>query len=74
VLLRTDNLNAEERVSLINICEENHDIFHLPEDKLTCTTADEHAIPTPIIDHSRAIITKSYRIPEAQKEEVKKTD
>jgi len=69
--LRTDHLNDEERVSLVKICEEYNDIFHLSGDKLTCTTAAEHAIPTPTIDPSRAINTKSYRIPEIHKEEVK---
>jgi len=70
--LRTDHLNEEERVSLVKICEEYHDIFHLSGDTLTCTTAAEHAIPTPTIDPSRAITTKSYRIPEIHKEEVKR--
>ena len=41
-------------------------------DKLTCTTSAVHTIPTPTIDPSRAINTKSYRIPEIHKEEVKK--
>ena len=61
--LRTDHLNDEERVSLVKICEEYHNIFHLSGDALTCTTAAEHAIPTPTIDPSRAINTKSYRTP-----------
>jgi hypothetical protein len=72
--LRTDHLNDEERVSLVRICEEYHDIFHLSGDTLTCTTAAEHAIPTPAINPSTAINTKSCRIPEVHKEEVKKTD
>jgi len=70
--LRTDHLNDEERVSLVRICEEYHDIFHLSGDTLTCTSAAEHAIPTPTIDQSRAINTKSYRIPEIHKEVVKR--
>lgn len=70
--LRTNHLNEEERVSLVKICEEYHDIFHLSGDTLTCTAAAEHAIPTPTIDPSRAITTKSYRIPEIHKEEVKR--
>lgn len=48
--LRTDHLNVEERVSLVKICEEYNDIFHLPGDMLTCRTAAEHAIPTTAID------------------------
>jgi hypothetical protein len=57
--LRTDHLNDEERVSLVKICEEYHDIFHLSGDKVICTTAAEHAIPTPTIDPSRAINTNA---------------
>jgi hypothetical protein len=70
--LRTDHLNDEVRVSLVKICEEYNDIFHLPGDTLTCSTAAEHATPTPTIDPSRAINTKSYRIPEIHKDEVKR--
>lgn len=44
--LRTDHLNSEERVSFIKICEEYDDVFYLPGDKLTFTTAAEHSIPT----------------------------
>ena len=65
--LRTDHLNDEERVSLVKICEEYHDIFHLSWNTLTYTTAAEHSIPTPAIDTSRAINTKSYRNPEIHK-------
>lgn len=70
--LRTDHLNSEERVSLVKICEEYNDVFHLPGDRLTFTTAAEHAIPTPTIHPNRAINTKSYRIPEIHKEEVQR--
>jgi len=70
--LRTDHLNEEERVSLVKISEEYHDVFHFSGDMLTCTTVAEHAIPTPTIDLSRAINTKSYRIPEIYKEELKR--
>jgi hypothetical protein len=34
---------------------------------LICTTAAEHAIPTPAIDSNRVINSKSYRIPEIHK-------
>jgi hypothetical protein len=53
------------------MCEEYNDIY-LPGDTLTCTTAAEHAIPTPTIDPSRAINIKPYRIPEIHKEEIQK--
>jgi hypothetical protein len=67
--LRTDHLNSEERISLIIICEEYNEVFHLPSDKLTYTIVTEHAIPTPTIDPTRGINIKSYRIPEVHREE-----
>jgi hypothetical protein len=70
--LRTDHLNSEERVSLIRICEKYNDVFHLPGDKLIYTTVTEHAILTPTADPTGGINTKSYRIPEVHREEVKK--
>jgi len=71
-LLRTDHLNDEDRVSLVKICEEYHDIYHFSGDTLTCTTAAEHAISTHTIDPSMAITIKSYRIPKINKEEVRR--
>ena len=70
--LRLDHLNSEERASILTICEEYKDIFHLPGDKLTCTSTIEHAIPTPTIDPHRAINVKPYRIPEVHKDEVQR--
>ena len=70
--LRTDHLSNEERDSLVKNCEEFNDIFHLPGDTLTFTTATEHTIPTQTIDPMRGINTKSYRIPEIHREEVQK--
>ncbi|CAF4952206.1 unnamed protein product [Pieris macdunnoughi] len=66
-LLRVTHLNNEERDSLFNLCAEFSDIFHLPEDSLTCTNALEHQIPT---SSSVPINTKSYRFPEVHKQEV----
>ena len=70
--LRLQNLNGEERASIVKICEEYDDIFHLPNDKLTCTSTIEHAIPTPNIDPHRVINVKSYRIPEIHKDKVQR--
>ena len=70
--LKTEHLNSEERVSLVKICEEYNDVFYLPGDKLTFTTAAEHAIPTPTIDPTRGMNSKPYRIPEVHKEEVRR--
>lgn len=65
--LKTDHLNKEERKSLIDLCKEYNHIFHLEGDKLTATDTVMHEIP---IKESTPINTKSYRYPEALKEEV----
>ena len=70
--LRLQHLNAEERISIVEICQEFNDIFHLPNDKLTCTSTIEHAIPTPTVDPHRAINLRQYRIPQVHREEVRK--
>ena len=49
----------------MNICEYCIDIFRLPGDNLTTTTAIEHAIPTPGLDPCRGIASRNYQIPEA---------
>ena len=59
---------ARRGLALLNYVE--YDIFRLPNDKLTCTSTTEHAIPTPNIYPHRAISVKSYRIPEIHKNEV----
>ena len=62
-------MNSDEKTSVLDICMEYDDIFHLLDDILTTTNAIEHQIhvtdPTPIY-------TKSYRYPEVHKLEVKK--
>jgi len=70
--LNLDHLNCEERNSIVSLCEEYNDLFHLPGDKLTCTSTIEHAIVTPTVDPHRAINVRPYRIPEIHKEEVQK--
>jgi hypothetical protein len=69
--LRTDHLNDEERRLVTRICEDYNDIFYLPGDRLTTTTAVELVIPTPRIDLCRGIASRKYRIPEALKGELK---
>jgi hypothetical protein len=61
--IRVDRLCDRERSSIMRICEHYNDVFHLPGDKLTTTTAGEHAIPTPGIDPCRGIASRNYRIP-----------
>jgi hypothetical protein len=69
--IRVEHLNDAESRSIVRICEDYNDIFHLSGDKLTTTTAAEHAIPTPGIDPCRGIIaSRNYRIPEALKGEL----
>ena len=69
--LRLDHI-IEGAVEIKKICEEYVDIFKLPGDSLTATTATEHTIPTPTIPKGRAITLKNYRLPEAQQQEIKR--
>jgi hypothetical protein len=68
--IRVEHLNDLERRSIVRICKDYNDIFHLSGDTLTTTTAAEHAIPTPGIDPCRGIASRNYRIPEALKGEL----
>jgi hypothetical protein len=52
--LRLDHI-LEGASDIKRICEEYVDIFKLPGDSLTATTATEHTIPTPTIPRGRAI-------------------
>jgi hypothetical protein len=58
----------EGEESIRQICTEYIDVFKLPGDKLTSTSAIEHYIPTPSIETNTAITLRNYRIPEHQKE------
>jgi hypothetical protein len=69
--LRADNLTDEERRSVMSICENYNDIFHLPGDILTTTTAMEEVISTSITGPCRGIASRIYQIPEALKGELK---
>jgi hypothetical protein len=66
--LRTEHLNSEEKRGLEEICFENQDMFLLPGDLLSCTSAAEHMIhlePEPV-----PINTRPYRLPESQRQEI----
>jgi len=52
------------------ICAEYVDVFKLPGDKLTATTAIEYYIPTPTLTTNSAITLRNYRIPEYHQGEV----
>lgn len=68
-LLRLDHLHNKEKETLIKLCKDFSDIFHLPGDKLTYTDTIQHSIP--VSKDVTPINVKPYRIPEAHKEEVK---
>ena len=70
--LKLDHLNSEERASIVAICEEYNNIFHLPNDKLTSNSTVEQAIPNPTIDPHRAINVKPYRISKVHRDEVQR--
>jgi hypothetical protein len=57
----------------MTICEYYNDIFRLPGDNLTTTSAIEHAIPTPGIDPCRGIAIRNYMISEALRGELQVT-
>jgi hypothetical protein len=54
------------------ICQEYIEVFRLPGDKLTATTATQHSIPTPSIPQGRCITLRNYRLAEAHKDEIDK--
>lgn len=69
-LLNLNYLNTEERDTIESICAKYSDIFYLPGDTLNTTNIYEHKITLkPNID---PIYRKPYRLPHAQKNELKK--
>ena len=67
-VLQNDQLNSEEQESLITICEQYTDIFHLEEDKLTNTEAVYHEINIPTA--TQPINERPYRLPFKHKQEI----
>jgi len=68
-LLRLEHLNHEEARHVQNLIAKYSDIFHLPDDKLECTSAMKHTITT--VDE-QPVNTKQYRFPPIHKEEIDK--
>jgi len=65
-----DHLNTEEREQVEKTCADYHDIFHLPGEMLTSTTAIRHEIRTePGVE---PVNVKPYQLPEAEKQEVRR--
>jgi len=69
-VLRTNDLNSEEQESLIAICEQYTDIFHLVGDKLTNTEAIYHETNIPTA--TQPVDECSYRLPFKHQEEINK--
>lgn len=67
--MRLNHLNQEEGDSILAICKDYNDIFHLPKDILTTTTTLKHEIPT---TSDVPIHTKTYRYPKVHEAEVEK--
>lgn len=67
-LIRTEHLNKEERKTLLELCREYNDVFHLEGETLTHTTKIEHEITTRI--DSAPVNIRPYRLPERHKNEV----
>ena len=67
--LRLEHLKEGE-IEIRQICAEYMEVFKLPGDKLTATSAIEHYISTPTIPTNRAFTLRYYRIPEHYQTEV----
>lgn len=67
-LISTNNLNSEEKSSIIQICRDYNDIFLLNGDKLTTTNVLNHTIITP--ENTKPIYIKPYRLPEALRKDI----
>ena len=67
--LRLDHLNEEERDHVIKVIKEFPERFHLPCDKLPCTSYIKHRIPT--VDDV-PVNTRQYRFPPVHKDEIEK--
>jgi hypothetical protein len=66
--LRMDHLNSEKKTSLGEICFDYQDVFFLPGDRLSCTSAVKHTIH--LEPGTVPINTRLYRLPESQRKEI----
>lgn len=69
-LLKLNDVNAEERVSIENICKKYSDVFHLDGDKLTTTNIYKQTLT--LKPNSNPIYVKPYRLPQSLKPEIHK--
>lgn len=69
--LRINDLNKEEHESLLELCTDYNDIFHLPGDTLTQTHAREYQIKLRD-EHKHSVVNaRPYKLAESQKHIVK---
>jgi hypothetical protein len=66
--LRKDHLNSEEKTSLGEICFDYQDVFFLPGDRLSCTSAVKHSIH--LKPGTIPINTHLYQLPESERKEI----
>ena len=67
--LRLEHLNKEERNEIEKTCLDYQDIFHLPGEVLSSTTAVKHEIR--LEPGTEPVNARPYRLPESQKREVR---
>lgn len=65
----TQHLNSDETAHVHSLLLENHDLFHLQDDRLGKTNAVTHKIPT---TDNTPVHTKQYRYPPIHKDEINK--
>lgn len=65
--LRLDHLHGEEKEYVVNLVQENKEIFHLPGQHLPGTDVVMHRIPT---TSDEPINTRQYKYPHALKDEI----
>lgn len=67
--LRLEHLNDEEKENILELIDQNSDLFHLPNEPLTMTNAVTHKIPT---TDEIPVHVKQYRYPHVHKEEIER--
>ena len=67
-----DHSNQEEEQSILTICKNFQDIFHLDGEKLTYTNITQHKIPLIERQLSNPINIRPYRLAESHKNEISK--
>lgn len=69
-IIKPEELQDNEKDVLNKICWNYQDIFHLPGDKLTFTNITKFKLP--LIENSKIVNRKQYRLPEKHRGEIQK--